>query len=662
MNGARLDELDPEVMRLVREEADECLQNIERNLLALESTPGDAGAVDAIFRDAHSIKGSAAMVGWEEAAAIAHGIEDRLELVRDKGDFDPKFADPLLKATDALRLTVGGERGVADAALAALDASWPLGESVPEPAPETSAAEPQAVAEAENGGPQRRSMRVDPGKVDRMLDAVGETVLHHRRLEHMLGQGELEDATEEELDIGGRLLDEFHSSVIEMRTLPLSSITTPFPRLVRDLAAELGKEVELTISGADTQVDRVILEGISETITHLLRNAVVHGIEPPDEREQGGKSRLGIVELRAQQRQGMVAVTVVDDGHGVSPELLARVGEAGSLAEVLATPGLSTAEAVSGAAGRGVGVDAVKENIERLGGSLEVTSEPGLGTEIEIVLPLTLALMQVLVFERGAMSFGVPLAGVREVVSAEKTSSLEGQPSVELRGELIPMGDLASMIGAAAPALPEQPPTLIVSASNRHVAVVCDRVIGDEELVIKPLGPMLAGVPGYLGAAMLGDGRIVLVLDPRHLVKMPAGSSGAPSSPLLSPQQKPATRVLVVDDQFSVRELQKSILETAGYRVDTARDGTDALALLRGNGEIDLVLTDIQMPGMDGLELLREIRQDPDMESLPVVVVTSKSSEEDKRQGVESGADAYIVKKEFGQQALLETIERLVGR
>jgi two-component system chemotaxis sensor kinase CheA len=161
---------------------------------------------------------------------------------------------------------------------------------------------------------------------------------------------------------------------------------------------------------------------------------------------------------------------------------------------------------------------------------------------------------------------------------------------------------------------------------------------------------------------MLGDGRIVLVLDPRHLVKMPAGTPGAPTRPLIPPQRKATRRVLVVDDQFSVRELQKSILETAGYRVDTARDGDDALARLRGNGHIDLVLTDIQMPGMDGFDLLREIRKDPELESLPVVVVTSKASEEDKRQGVEAGADAYIVKKEFGQQALLETLERLVGR
>jgi two-component system chemotaxis sensor kinase CheA len=256
----------------------------------------------------------------------------------------------------------------------------------------------------------------------------------------------------------------------------------------------------------------------------------------------------------------------------------------------------------------------------------------------------------------------LPMAGVREVISAEKTSSLEGRPSVELRGDLIPMGDLASLIGASAPPLPDQPSTLIVATSNRRLAVACDHVIGDEELVIKPLGPILAKVPGYLGTAMLGDGRIVLVLDPKHLVKMPSGASGAPTRALIPPEPKATRRVLVVDDQFSVRELQKSILETAGYRVDTARDGTDALARLRANGHIDVVLTDIQMPGMDGFDLLREIRKDPDLESLPVVVVTSKASEDDKRQGVEAGADAYIVKKEFGQQALLETLERLVGR
>jgi two-component system, chemotaxis family, sensor kinase CheA len=273
-----------------------------------------------------------------------------------------------------------------------------------------------------------------------------------------------------------------------------------------------------------------------------------------------------------------------------------------------------------------------------------------------------LALLQVMVFERGGFSYGLPLSAVSEVITADRTSSMEGQPSVELRGDLIPIGDLASMIGASAPPLPEHPPTLIVAASNRRVAAACDQVFGDEELVIKPLGPMLEAVPGYLGAAMLGDGRIVLVLDPTHLVKMPARAQGRPTHALVPPEEKPSRRVLVVDDQFSVRELQKSILETAGYQVDTARDGNDALERLRGNGGIDLVLTDIQMPGMDGFHLLREIRGDPKLESLPVVVVTSRSSEEDKRQGVEEGADAYIVKKEFGQQALLETLERLVGR
>lgn len=660
MNDSRQNGLDPEVLQLVREEADECLERLERNLLALESAAGDAGTVDAVFRDAHSIKGSAAMVGWDEVSSIAHAMEDRLESVREQGSFDPKLADPLLKATDALGRAVEGENGVAAAAIAALQEAWPDGES-PVEAP---AAEPAAPEEARSPGAsaQPRSIRVDPGKVDRMLDAVGESVLHHRRLEHLLGQRELEDATEEELDLGGTLLDEFQGSVIEMRTLPLSSITAPFPRAVRDIATEGGKEVELEITGADTQLDRVILEGISETITHLLRNAVAHGIEPPQERERSGKPRCGKVELRARQKGGMVSVAVADDGRGVSADLLSSAEDAGSLADVLAAPGFSTAEEVDDVAGRGVGLDAVHEHVARLGGSLEIRSVPGKGTEVEMLLPLTLALLDVLVFERGGFVFGLPLLSVRQVISAQNTTSLEGRRSVELRGDLIPLGDLASMIGASAPELPAQPPALIISAANRRAAVACDQVIGDEQLVMKTLGPLLVDVPGYLGAAILGDGRIVLVLDPNHLVKMPAGTPGTPIRALEREGGRSSRRVLVVDDQFSVRELQRSILETAGYLVDTARDGNEALEQLRGNGEIDLVLTDLQMPGMGGIELLQEIRGDAELESLPVVVVTSRASDEDKRQGVESGADAYIVKKEFGQQALLETLERLVGR
>jgi len=640
---------DREILELAGAETGDCLDRIEATLLEAEGGHADAEAIDSMFRDAHSIKGTASMVGWKEVASIASTMEDTLGECRETGEFPAKLAAPLLKATDAARKALADESG---------SGAGPTNEQ---------SAGADVVAPAAPSAPtaSRRGIRVGAEKVDRMLDAVGETVLHHRRLEHVLGERIVaagDDIAEEELGLGERLLDELQDSVIEMRTLPLSSITGSFPRAVRDVATAEGKEVELVITGAETQLDRVILEGISDAITHLLRNAVAHGIESPKEREAAGKPAIGRVELRAGQREGMVAIEVADDGGGVSQELLERGEEVGSLADVLAAPGFSTAAEVTELAGRGVGLDAVKEHVESLAGSLEIRSEPGRGTETILLLPLTLALLRVLLCERGGQPFGVPLPSVREVVLATDVTSLSGRPSIERHGESISLADLAAMLGTSAPPLPSAPTAMIIASSARSVAVACDRVLGDQEVVVKTLGPLLAGVNGYLGAAILGDGRVALILDPNHLLKTQVAASLAVEAPAgQADEERSAPTVLVVDDQFTVRELQRSILETSGYRVETARNGREALERLAAVPEIDIVLTDVEMPEMDGFALLAAIRQHADRSSLPVVVISALEGEEDRRRGIEQGADAYIVKQEFDQQTLLDTILRLVG-
>ncbi len=616
---------DEEIHELVRQEAGDCIQRIESNLLALESGAGGSGEVDAVLRDAHSIKGSAAMIGWQETATLANTIEDRMEQAREVGSIAPEAIDPLLRAVDALKRAVNGEVGTAAPHLA-------------EHAP---------------------TIRIDAAKVDHMLDAVGETVLYHRRLEHAL-EGTMRDGRQvsEELDMGERLLGDLQDSVVQMRTLPLSMITSPFPRAIRDLASAEGKEAELAISGADTQLDRTILEGISETIVHLLRNAVAHGIEPPEEREAAGKPRTGRIDLRAHQRGGMVAIEIADDGRGVSAALQARGEEAGSLAEVLAETGFSTAEEVTEVAGRGVGLDAVKRSVESLSGGLEVQSEPGKGTEVTLLLPLTLALMRVLLFERDGQPFALPMTSVGRVVAVTDTTSLGNRPSIEIDGEVVRLSQLGELSGATGERA-ERSPAIVVESLGRRLAVVCDELLGEEEVVIKSLGAVLAGLPGYLGAAILGDGRIALVLDPNHLLKAPVEAM-ALEQPDQSSEQS-AALVLVVDDQFSARELQRSILEVAGYRVEVARDGREALRRIGETPSPDLVLTDVQMPEMDGFELLEAIRADEEHASLPVVIVTTLGDEASRKRGAEAGADAYVVKNEFNQEALLETIERLAG-
>jgi two-component system chemotaxis sensor kinase CheA len=640
-----------ELVQIFREEAVEHLDGMVACLLAVEAGQTSGETTDALFRHAHSIKGSAGMVGLQEAGAIANAIEDVLEAARESGALTPVLVEPLLHATDALRHAVAGERGVAPAAVEALAVG------APESAPPVKRKPP-----AENA--KTHSIRVAAHKVDRMLDAVGETVLHHRRLEHMLDGAPraADEAVAQEVDRGEHLLEELQETVLELRMVPLNSITGSLPRAVRDLAAAEGKQVDLKITGAETQLDRVLLDGMSEAITHLLRNAVAHGIELPDVRERAGKPRRGELELHAEPRGGQVAIEVRDDGGGVAAEALAEGARRGSLVEALAEPGFSTAAGVSEIAGRGVGLDAVKRQVEAVGGSLAIDTEPGMGTSTTLLLPVTLALLRVLIVKRGAQRFGLPLASVSEVVAVDQVMMLGGRPSILVRDEALRLCDLAGVLGMAAPDLPEVSRALVVNATNGRLAVACEAVVGEQEVLVKPLSPSLAGVPGYLGAAILGDGAIALVLDPAHLIRQaPRVPAAVHVGAGASPRNMRAPKVLVVDDQFTVRELQRSILRASGYRVEVACDGREAIDTLAAAGDFDLVVTDLLMPEMDGLELLGAIRADPERSSLPVVVVTSRGSEEDRKRGAEAGADAYIVKDEFDQQALLETVERLVG-
>jgi two-component system chemotaxis sensor kinase CheA len=648
---------DEEIQELVRQEAADCIERMEANLLAIESGAGGAGEVDEILRDAHSVKGSAAMIGWKEAASLASAIEARMASLRAGGDPPAHFPDPLLRAVDALRRALAGETEAVGPMVEEMEGLDHLHQVKAERAASRREGDGRRRTDAAPGPAPGGSptIRVAAGKVDRMLDIVGETVLYHRRLEHSLGR-----QASDELDAGEQLLGELQDSVIQMRTLPLSTITASFPRAIRDLATDEKKKVELSVSGDETQLDRVILTGISETIVHVLRNAVAHGIETPEEREAAKKDPTGRVELRAEPRGRMVAIQVTDDGSGISPELAARAEKEGSLAEILAETGFSTAERVTDVAGRGVGLDAVKRHVESLGGDLEVQSEPGVGTEVTLLLPVTLSLMRALLLERGGRAFALPMTSVGRVVSVAETTSLENRPALDLEGAVVPLSDLARLIGAAAGPLPRQPPAVVVESLGRRLALACDELLGEEEVVIKSLGAVLAETPGYLGAAILGDGRIALVLDSNQLLKAPAEAMTLEQAD--ETEERRQARVLVVDDQLAARELQRGILESAGYRVEVARDGREALRLVKELGDVEVVLTDVQMPVMDGFELLEAIRADEERGSLPVVIVTTLGDEASRRRGVEAGADAYIVKDEFNQRTMLETIERLAGR
>jgi two-component system chemotaxis sensor kinase CheA len=710
--------LDTELTDIFHDEATQRLDRMDEVLLAIESGQGDAEAVNSLFRDAHTIKGAAGMLGLDDICTLAHAAEDVLDRARGGRTFPPGLAPPLLRVTDALRRLVAGSADSADSAgsagpagsaepvaelvgeLAACrdalpDAGQDADRSEPAPADESPPADASAPADGSAQGdgsapgdasgpgdasrpgdahPERPAsparpppaIRVPAAKVDHLIDVTGEIMQNRHRVEHLMGQqAQLPPDLGDQISGGGRMLDDLMETAVGMRTLPLAAITTRLPRAVRDIAQAAGKQVDFVVSGASTEFDRVIVESLSEPLTHLLRNAVGHGIELPAERERAGKPPRGRVELRAVPRGSMVEIVVADDGRGASPEVMEEARREGSLAGVLTRPGYSTAAEVTELAGRGVGLDAVKEYVIGLGGSLEVRSEPGQGMDVVLLLPLALALTEVLLFERGPGVFGVPLAAVEEVLLVAKTMMLQGQAALAVRGASLPVTDVAALIGAAAPPLGDRSPAILLSVGGRRAIVTCDALLGTEEVVAKSLG--LAGAPGYLGAAILGDGRIALLIEPATLTRGSRRTPG-PARPEQGPGQKPdpgpaaPPQVLVVEDSFTVRELQRSILEAAGYPVVTARDGRDALVAIRGNPQIALVITDLEMPELDGIELTRAIRADPARSALPVVIVTSYGAEADRRRGIEAGADAYMAKRSFDQQALLATVEQLVGR
>jgi two-component system chemotaxis sensor kinase CheA len=475
------------------------------------------------------------------------------------------------------------------------------------------------------------------------------------------------------------LADDLQDGVRRVRMLPIATIFDLFPRMVRDLARERGKEVILQVVGADTEVDRQVLEAMKDPLTHLLRNAVDHGVEPPDRREAAGKPRRGTIRLRAAQKGNTIVLEVADDGAGIDLEAVQQAAvkrgvltapEAASLndqetMQLIFRSGLSTLPQVTSLSGRGVGLDVVRENLERLHGLIEVDTAPGRGTTFTLTLPLTLATSHVLLVEVAGQTVAVPTMTVERIlrVDAASVGSIEGRPAIRADGWPLPLVSLAQVLElsqAEAPPTPNRKiPVVVLGVVEKRVAFRVDGFRGAQEVVIKSLGRQLSRVRNVAGATILGTGQVVMILDVADLVKS-AQAGTAVAAPLPSePQEIQRHRVLVVDDSITTRTLEKNILESAGYEVLVAADGEEAWALVQSE-PLDAIAADIAMPRMDGFALTEKVKGDERFRELPVVLVTSLESPQDKIRGLEAGADAYITKSTFDQRELLETIERLI--
>ena len=752
---------DPELLATFRAEVEERLASLQAGLLTIEDHGQPKKVVASLFRDAHTVKGSARMLGLTGVLHVSHSMEDLLGALRD-GRFAVRrdLVDLLLASCDAIaRALPGGELGDEDLApvvaalAAAVEGQDPVIVPVlaakvsvpPQPAPPPPApAAPLPAPAPAAGTPDKRpapasptdivrpgsdSVRVAASKVYELLDVVGEADLGSRRIEQTttgllalaaeqarwaatLRQATLRNASTLPPDVAlalHRLVgagDEVAGAVRGLRELveghrggmalvrdgamglamvPVRRAFATLPRIVRDVAAATGKTVRLETAGEDVEIDKQVLDGVADALKHLVVNAVDHGCESSESRVAAGKPAEAVVRVSARGVAGTVVLEVADDGVGVDEDRVrAKAIDLGlltpdstlagsALLELLFAPAFSTASVVTETSGRGVGLDVVRESVEELGGSVEVRSEPGAGTAFVLTLPVTLGVLRCLLARVGDERYAVPVPGVVESLSLRdaEVHTLAGATVVVRHGVSIPLLDLGVALGLARTPGELAGSALVVrhaGGSGSMVAWAVDRLEGETELVVKDLGDFLGRVPAIAGATIDGDGSVVCLLDLRELAERVVGPSPAvgatvvartPRTTAAPVQRKP--RVLVVEDSVGVRELERVILEGAGYVVEAAVDGLDRASRLRGT-PADLVLSDVEMPGMDGYALTRTIRRTKGWENVPVIIMTSRGEDHARQAGLDAGCSAYLLKNEFDQDQLVQTVRRLVGR
>lgn len=475
--------------------------------------------------------------------------------------------------------------------------------------------------------------------------------------------------------VGGEL----RNHVMGIRMLPVSTVFDTYPRAVRDLARQTGKELEFIIEGGETNLDKRIIEEIGDPLIHLIRNSVDHGIELPDKREAAGKPRKGKVRLSASQRGDRILIRLEDDGGGIDPvvirqvavrknflteEEVARLNDEEAI-HLIFQPGFSSKSAVSDISGRGVGMDVVSSTANRLGGLIHVSSEVGKGSRFTLELPLTVAVLRVLLIRSAGHLFAVPLAAIHRIVALDNKDivPVEGRELFYYENQATLLGHLSEILGLQSkrPKTRSKRSVLVLRGENEKLAgLVIDFAVNEEEVVIKDLGDYLDRVDNVSAATILSSGDVVMILDMPEIFRQITGHKAvSPGESSVDAIAAARRVILVVEDSFMVRELEKDILEAAGYDVVTAIDGLDACEKLHQR-TFDLVLTDVEMPRMSGVELTKKIRENEDWQNLRVIVVTSLDQAEDMKKGMDAGADAYIVKKEFDQTSLLETVRRLI--
>ncbi|MGE0424141.1 MAG: response regulator [Reyranellaceae bacterium] len=673
----------------------------------------DARAFDFVeaYRRVHSLKGAARAVGLPAIERLAHRLETVVERCHTGGlTLDATVADAIGRAFDeiedwAATLADSSATPSGNAGLAALD-------RVLDVAPATTADGPPA-AEATEAPAARRgvdhveeTVRVNVEALDAVLRQSGEIVSETsrqeriadelRRLRRELGArraaaaqagpagdhslddilDRLKELNDVQIDAAWRLRklgSQLHHDVRDLRIVPAESVFGGFRKMIRDLARDNGKDVAVEVDGLDMLVDRNILQRLRDPVLHLLRNAISHGIETPQQRLAGGKQAAGRVGLRLSSHRGRLAIIVEDDGGGLDRERIAAEAErrglpSGDLADVLVQPGFSTAENLTEISGRGIGLSIVDKAVRLMRGAFEIAARTPHGTVATITVPLSISGERVLTVSCDGQTYCVPAYAIERVrrVAASEISTIAGAPFIAAvgDGEKVPLSDLARLLGrVGAPRSDDgggPVPIVSLRIDEARLALVVDGFGGVDDVVVHDLEPAVAGPRLADGSVVLRDGAAAFLLNPRELIRA-AGEAHQDDTfePAPAAPRRAVSDILVVDDSITTRTLEKSILEATGYRVRLSTDGVDALEQLRQR-PADLVIADIEMPRMDGFGLLHAVRGDPQLRSIPVILVTSRADPEDRHKGLALGAQAYIIKQRFDQRDLLAAIEQIL--
>ena len=699
-------------------------------------TPEERGEIlKTLFRTAHSLKGASRSVNLPLVEEACHRMEEILSKIREgQESFTPDLLKIFFEAADALgdgagllrkkktlsgsaledlipRLTVSGSRAV----------SMPL-----EIETASSKTPPPKVVE--------NFVRISPEKLDRLMVDSGELLTARRRAEwrnsdlaglietlghwkeewksaeryfrkiHSPREGSEESPTllpkraakvlhgakdrlrdmesglerlakgmagdTRTLEQTSELLDE---GIRRARMLPFSEACEGLERIVRDMAGINGKEVEFILKGGEVELDRAIVDKLRDPLFHLVRNAVDHGLETPDERRAVGKPARGRVMVEAELKGGRIEMCVKDDGRGLDIQAIREKARKKGwsependreLARFIFTSGFSTSQTVTAFSGRGVGLDVVKSQVESVHGSVDFTYEPGKGSCFIMTAPLTLTTVRALLALAGGQTYAFLSSAVEGLlrIDAKDLHVIEGKERVLLEGQAVPVIALSELLGVEAlPGTKGKAPSVILSAGGRRAVVVVEEMIAEQEIVVKSLGPCLPRLKHFAGATVLSTGKIALILNARNLLKsvFEKTSTHGVAQSFAGPSRLIAKRLLVVDDSVTTRSFEKSVLEEAGYEVLDAADGAEAWRMLQEKGA-DLVVSDVEMPRMDGFTLAEAIRGSERFRELPVILVTALESEKDRARGIEAGADAYLLKSAFDQKKLLAVISQLL--